>query len=173
MSTFKNILIGLGIILGLVIIGAIGYGIYVVRQWLPFVGEFLLVALVLSVLGALAYGAIELHHRLHIRRLQRHEFEVSTVMRTMQEGQWVANVMHQTVLAVPQPVTVQALPQTAPMQLPSPLQGNALPYAPPFASVRPLIQPGRLVLGYSADGPVWGDVGDLLSMAFAGMPGTG
>lgn len=54
--------------------------------------------------------------------------------------------------------------------LPSPAQ---YPVAPPFASMRSLIQPGRMILGYSSAGMVTGDVTDLLSMAFVGKPGTG
>jgi hypothetical protein len=47
------------------------------------------------------------------------------------------------------------------------------PQAPPFASMKSLIRPGRLVLGYNTQGPIVGDVSDLLSMAFVGKPGTG
>ncbi len=51
--------------------------------------------------------------------------------------------------------------------------GTQYPIAPPFASVKSLIRPGRLVLGYNTQGPIIGDVSDLLSMAFVGKPGTG
>lgn len=51
--------------------------------------------------------------------------------------------------------------------------GPLYPTAPPFASMKSLIRPGRLVLGYNTQGPIVGDVSDLLSMAFVGKPGTG
>jgi len=64
----------------------------------------------------------------------------------------------------------QTINNTGMQALPSPAQ---YPVAPPFASMRSLIRPGRLILGYNTQGPITGDVGDLLSMAFVGKPGTG
>jgi hypothetical protein len=79
------------------------------------------------------------------------------------------------VYAINEEITsVTALLARAPEKLAD--QAEALlqaPHAPPFQSVLPMLQSGRLVLGYSAMGPVWGEITDLLSMAFAGMPGTG
>ena len=49
----------------------------------------------------------------------------------------------------------------------------AYPTAPPFSAIAHQISPGRLILGYTLEGPVYGDVTDLLSMAFVGKPGTG
>lgn len=56
-------------------------------------------------------------------------------------------------------------------QLAAPHQGY--PQAPPFASIKSLIRPGKLILGYTVQGPIYGDITDLLSMLFAGKPGTG
>ena len=42
-----------------------------------------------------------------------------------------------------------------------PVPSVQYPIAPPFASVKSLIRPGRLVLGYHTPGPIVGDVSDL------------
>jgi hypothetical protein len=70
------------------------------------------------------------------------------------------------------PVTIKEYNAGAAAALPAP-SGALYPVAPPFASVKSLIRPGRLVLGYNTQGAITGDVSDLLSMAFVGKPGTG
>lgn len=64
----------------------------------------------------------------------------------------------------------QTINNTGVPALPAPAQ---YPVAPRFAEMRSLIKPGRLILGYNTQGPITGDVDDLLSMAFVGKPGTG
>ena len=48
-----------------------------------------------------------------------------------------------------------------------------MPIAPPFPKMCHLITPERLVLCYTADGPLYGTVKDLLSMVIIGKPGRG
>ncbi len=48
-----------------------------------------------------------------------------------------------------------------------------IPTAPPFKDMCSLINERRLVLCYTAKGPLFGTVEDLLSMAIVGMPGRG
>jgi hypothetical protein len=57
------------------------------------------------------------------------------------------------------------------LSLPAP--AHVLPYAPPFNQIAHHIAPGRLILGYNMQGPIYGDVTDLLSTAIVGRPGTG
>lgn len=68
------------------------------------------------------------------------------------------------------PVTVKELNvgNSEPLALPAPL-----PIAPAFWQIEPLIAPGHLFLGQSAQGPLWGDIIDLLSTLIAGRPGQG
>jgi hypothetical protein len=72
--------------------------------------------------------------------------------------------------------TVAALP--APLQ-PSevrPIEDKGhliLPTAPPYRTIAHLVAPGRLILGYSVNGAIYGDITDLLSTAIVGRPGTG
>ena len=48
-----------------------------------------------------------------------------------------------------------------------------IPHAPPFWQMCHLITPERLVLCYTAQGPAYGTIEDLLSMAVVGKPGRG
>lgn len=50
---------------------------------------------------------------------------------------------------------------------------NVIPQAPPFSQIISQVQAGRLFLGQSKYGPIWGDIIDLLSTLIAGRPGTG
>lgn len=50
---------------------------------------------------------------------------------------------------------------------------DALPEAPPFSEIIDEVTPKHLFLGQSAQGEVWGNLGDLLSTLIAGRPGTG
>lgn len=49
----------------------------------------------------------------------------------------------------------------------------AIPAAPPFREMSHLISRDHLILCYTADGPAYGSVEDLLSMAVTGKPGRG
>jgi hypothetical protein len=67
------------------------------------------------------------------------------------------------------PVTIKELNWgTEQEQLPAPL-----PVAPPFSSIVSQIHPGHLFLGQATNGPIWGDITDLLSTLDVGRPGTG
>lgn len=54
-----------------------------------------------------------------------------------------------------------------------PAQGVQIPTAPAFKDMCSLINERRLVLCYTAKGPLFGTVEDLLSMVLVGMPGRG
>jgi len=128
-----------------------------------------------SVLAGLGFGFTrwEHHHhdikdRVHMRELTRealanhHSIEYNPHTRTLRTI---------SPLTIPDgPLTIKQTNTGMPALPPGEVQ---YPLAPPFASMKSLIRPGRLVLGYGMQGPITGDVSDLLSMAFVGKPGTG
>jgi hypothetical protein len=107
--------------------------------------------------------------------------EANEHTRLMLDLQW----KQQHIIAQPgQTVYVQQeqgyLPMTAPAQLARSTkengdqgQGSVIPKAPDFTAMSHLLTSDRMVLCYTTDGPAYGTVDDLLSMAVTGKPGRG
>src|SRR5579875_1879765 len=53
------------------------------------------------------------------------------------------------------------------------LSTPSVPQAPPFKYAREHMRDGRVVLGYTVDGPVYGTLDNLLSTGIVGLPGYG
>src|SRR5260221_11411883 len=56
---------------------------------------------------------------------------------------------------------------------PAPASQLQIPSAPPFSHMAHLMTPQKIILTYTAHGPVYGEVSDLLSMALIGKPKRG
>lgn len=93
------------------------------------------------------------------------------------DGSYLVNIDGRPELlqTIPTGPTVDALPAgEKQLALPAPDEELTIPRAPSFRAMAHLIdQSHRLVLCYTANGPAYGTVQDLLSMALIGKPGRG
>lgn len=113
-------------------------------------------------------SVLEVEHR---RKMEIAQFQLNAyvALHRPKAETYIINEEVASVIALPSLKRPELVPPQQQIAAPQQLY----PQAPPFASIKSLIKPGKLILGYSVQGPIYGDVTDLLSMLFAGKPGTG
>lgn len=152
--------------------------------YLHIIGIVLLGLLAITALGALAYGVYLLVLHLEARHLDQ-ELRRIQVQAARRELDYVRPTQHGHVTAIRSedggyrytPLLLEA--QMSRKALPGPAESTptepeiVIPHAPAFRDMCHLLTAGRLVLCYTAQGPAYGTVEDLLSMAIVGKPGRG
>lgn len=161
----------IGIIITVMVTAA---ALWYVRPYLPAVG-LLLVGLVSAVMVCgflllLAYGWLLLRG-MWLNQQVIHRGEVVV----LRQGDSILHLsaMQQQATRMTSITEVTPVPAIPPPVYPPPSLADMLPQAPSFASIAHQIAPGRLILGYNAQGAIYGDVSDLLSMGVVGKPGRG
>jgi hypothetical protein len=157
----------------IVVVMCTAFVMWYVRPWMPAIAQVLAIcAMVLIGLatGAAIYGA--LMGALALWHWQESKRQANSMIHVPEHGTYVRQVDGTFLPLMPASVHVAALsPRAQAVDLP-PAQ-PMYPQAPPFSAISHQIYPGRLILGYTTQGPVFGDATDLLSMAFVGEPGIG
>lgn len=161
------------------VVMCMGWSLWWMRPYMPAIalelaicGGILLASGTLATVATLGMGVLALWHwqegkRHQSRVIPLHEHGSYAVHAGGYQPLMPASV-HMAAFAPPQ-MTVAGQPQAPAIAAP----GVLYPQAPPFTHIHHLIGPGRLILGYNTAGPIYGDITDLLSMAFVGKPGTG
>ena len=135
--------------------------LWFMRPYLPYLAMFLVVVFVVVVLLLVSWLALHVaHHAVKVVHATDEAVYVSTLGRV--------RVHQHTPFQTAS--TGTAVSQVPTLALPEP---NRLPTAPAFSAIAHQIGDGRLILGYSNQGAIYGSVDDLLSMGVVGKPGTG
>lgn len=158
-----------------IVVMVVGAALWSVHDHFTPLGTFLLDSMyVLIVLAGVALLLCIVWLGIHVKNQHQIIHRGDVVIVRHRGDFYHASAYHMAAGVAPATIKTGAIHVTEsdpiPLALPSPLM---LPTAPAFRQIAHLIQPGRLILGYSVAGPIYGDVTDLLSTAIVGRPGTG
>lgn len=108
-----------------------------------------------------------------IKIRQQHYLMLAGATSKMEQGfdTTYKNAVHGFEIGVHNPYTKSMQIQAKPEQ--AQIEGPVVPQAPHFAQMKHLITKKKMPLCFLADGPAYGTVNDLLSMAITGKPGRG
>lgn len=171
--------------IGLALLALVGFGAVLYLNWNSW-GKwtlFVIIALCI-VIAAWRIGTIVHDRYMHHVSLKHTEKHVTTQLTLAEKAMAMGHSVEMehtdhlgrvhkmrsiSPLTIPNaPITIKELNYGDQDLLPAPL-----PVSPPFSSIASQVKPGRMFLGQGANGPVWGDITDLLSTLDVGRPGTG